>query len=129
MMLKANDQIGPYTLVRQLGHGAFGIVWLAERRGRLATTQVALKLILEEEPDLHALTQEAQVWAQVSGHPNVLPIIEAEVYDNQVVIVSEYAPDGSLHDWLKRNGGAAPSFDAAITMTLDILKGLEHLHS
>ena len=46
-MPNPNDQIGPYVLVRQLGRGAFGVVWLAERRGALVTTQVALKLLLE----------------------------------------------------------------------------------
>ena len=128
-MLRPNDQIGPYTLVRQLGHGAYGIVWLAERRGRIATTKVAVKLILDQDPDLHALTQEAQLWEQASGHPNALPIIEAEVYENQVVIVSEYATGGSLSEWLKKNGGAAPSIKSAVRMMGKILKGLEHLHS
>jgi len=34
----------------------------------------------------------------------LLSIIEADVYDGQVVIVSEYAPDGSLDGWVKRHG-------------------------
>jgi serine/threonine protein kinase len=128
-MPRPNEQIGPYTLVRQLGRGAFGTVWLAERRGALATTKVAIKLIMDDDPDLDAIGQESQVWAQVAGHPNVLSIIEADMYDGQVVIVSEYAPDGSLEGWLKRNGGRAPSLESATSMTTGILAGLEHLHS
>src|SRR5689334_833416 len=104
-MLKANDKIGPYVLIRQLGRGAFGVVWLAERRGAITTTKVALKLALDEDPDLAAIKQEADLWAEVGGHPNILPIIEADIYDGQVVIASEYAPDGSLEAWLKRNNG------------------------
>src|SRR5262245_37370148 len=127
-MPRANDRIGPYTLVRELGRGGFGVVWLAERRGAFATTQVALKLTLDDEPDLQAITQESQVWARLAGHPNVLPIIEADRYEGQVVIVSEYAPDGSLADWLKRHGGAAPTPVAAVAMASGILAGLEHLH-
>ncbi len=43
-MFHAGDNIGPYTLVRALGRGSFGEVWLAERRSSLLTIQVALKL-------------------------------------------------------------------------------------
>jgi serine/threonine protein kinase len=53
----------------------------------------------------------------------------ADVYGDQVVIVSQYAPDGSLAEWLKRNGGHAPSMRAAIEMADGIMAGLHHLHS
>jgi len=58
----------------------------------------------------------------------VLEFLAARVFDGQVVLVSEYAPDGSLKDWLKLYSGRAPSVEAAIRMTRGILAGLEHLH-
>jgi len=105
------------------------VVWLAERRGTLATTRVALKLPVLGDPDLAEIKREACVWVEASGHPNVLPVIEAEVYDGQVVIASEFAPDGSLADWLKRHGGRAPSAHAAVRMISGVLEGLAHLHA
>lgn len=128
-MLRANSEIGPYTLIKQLGKGAFGVVWLAEKRTAIATSQVAIKIALDEEPDLNSIKQEASLWSQIGGHPNVLPMIEANIYDGQVVIVSEYAPDGSLESWLKMNSGKAPTVEQAVNITLGILSGLEHLHS
>src|SRR5687768_540572 len=128
-MWQPEDRIGPYTLIRQLGRGSFGAVWLAERRSPLATTQVAVKLPLEAAPDLKAIAQESQLWARAGGHANVLPIIEADIYDGQVVIVSEYAPDGSLDNWLKKYGGVAPSLESAMAMVTGILAGLAHLHA
>jgi serine/threonine protein kinase len=127
-MAKPDDKIGPYTLVRRLGRGAFGVVWLAEKRTVLATTKVALKFPNDEDVDLDAVKQEAALWIQASGHPNVLTFIDADVYDGQVVIVSEYAPDGSLLKWLEAHGGRAPTVEAAVEMMLGILAGLEHLH-
>lgn len=129
IMFRQNDKIGPYILVRELGRGAFGVVWLAERRTSISTTRFALKLPIDAEIDIDAVKQEAAVWVRASGHPNVLPIIEADVYDGQIVIVSEYAPDGSLAEWLKRHEGKGPSIGAAVEMVSGILAGLEHLHA
>jgi serine/threonine protein kinase len=127
-MAHPDDKIGPYTLVQEIGRGHFGIVWLAEKRTTIATTRFALKMARDDNVDLEAFRQEAAIWVQASGHPNVLPIIEADVYAGQVVIVSEYAPDGSLTNWLRRHGGKAPYVETAVEMGLQILAGLEHLH-
>lgn len=126
-MFAEGSQIGPYTLIRKLGRGGFGEVWLAERRGKFVTTKVAVKLPHDEQVDHDTIKQEATLWEQASGHPNVLPIIDADEYDGQVVIVSEYAPDGSLEGWLKQNGKM--SVESALETTINILDGLEFLHS
>lgn len=126
-MFHAGQQIGTYILVQRLGRGGFGEVWLAERKSKFVTTKVAIKLPLDEQVDYEAIKQEATLWEQASGHPNILPIIEADEYDGQIVIVSEYASDGSLDEWLKRNGKM--SVEKAVETTIQILDGLEFLHS
>lgn len=126
-MFHANQQIGFYTLIKKLGRGGFGEVWLAERRAKFVTTKVAVKLPLDEQVDHEAIKHEATLWEQASGHPNIVPILDADEYDGQIVIVSEYAPDGSLEEWLKRHG--AMPIQLAIETTIQILDGLEFLHS
>ncbi|MFL6373843.1 MAG: protein kinase domain-containing protein [Pyrinomonadaceae bacterium] len=128
-MLKEGDMIGPYKLIRRIGKGAFGVVWLAEKKSALATTNVAIKIPADDTIEVEVVQREAAVWVSASGHPNVLPIIDADVYDDHIVIVSEFAPDGSLLDWLGRHQGKAPSIDDAVEIMLGILAGLQHLHS
>ena len=128
-MLRARDKIGPYVLIRKLGKGGFGEVWLAEEQDTIMAAQVALKIPFDEDADIEVIKKEATVWVKASGHPNVLPIIDADIYDGQLVLISEYAPDGSLKDWLKMHSGKASSVEVAIKITSGILAGLQHLHS
>lgn len=128
-MFRPNDQLGPFRLIEKIGRGTFGEVWLAEEKTSISSHRVALKLPNEEDVDLEAIRQEAHVWEEVKGHPNILPIIRADVVDGQIYIASEYAPDGSLSKWLRRSGGKAPTPAIARRMILGILAGLEHLHS
>lgn len=129
--MRAGSKIGPYTLLRKLGQGNFGVVWLGEKRSLFTKTQFALKFPLEEEIDLDSVRDEAERWQKASGHPNILPIVEADIYDDQVVIVSEFASDGSLEDLIrgdKKTGKTMP-LEKAVDITSGMLRGLEHLHS
>ncbi len=127
-MFRSGQQIGSYILVQRIGRGGFGEVWLAERRTKFVTTKVAVKLPLDEQIDAETIKLEATLWEQASGHPNVLPIIDADDYDGQIVIVSEYAPDGSLELLLEKTNGTLP-ISKAVELTIGILSGLEFLHS
>ncbi|GEM_PF-1992571 len=125
-MFVRGQQIGPYTLINRIGRGGFGEVWHAERRTEIVTTQVAIKFPLKDSIDLESIKQEAKIWAKASGHPNILPIIEANIYDGHIVIISEYASDGSL---LHRLSKGVMTIRDGIDMISGILSGLDFLHS
>lgn len=79
------DRIGPYRLVRVIGSGGMGTVYLAERSDGQFSQQVALKLSRPGElhPDrLAHLYHERQILASLQ-HPNI-----ARLYDGGVT------PDG-----------------------------------
>ncbi|MCD9187210.1 MAG: protein kinase [Pyrinomonadaceae bacterium] len=129
-MFKVGQQIGIYTLLRKLGQGGFGEVWLAEKTSesfRTFSKKVALKLPHSEQVDFSSIEKEANLWEQASGHPNVLPIIDADVIDGQIVIVSEFADGGSLADKLSAVG-KIPT-EKAVEYMRGILSGLQFLHS
>ncbi|MCU1289661.1 MAG: Serine/threonine protein kinase [Acidobacteria bacterium] len=126
-MFQAKQKIGQYELLKKLSKGGFGEVWLAEKKSPLVTKKVAIKLPFDEQIDFETLRQEATLWEEASRHPNVLPIIDADIYDGQAVIVSEYAEDGSLADRLKTEGKLPVR--QAVEITIGILSGLEYLHS
>ena len=127
-MSAPGDKVGPYTLVQQIGSGGFGVVWLAKKSSSIATVNFALKLPRDADINRDSIEREVDVWLRAGGHPNVLPLLEAEVYDNRLVIVSEYLPDGSLSDLLGRQNGTCP-IGEAVELVSGILAGLHHLHT
>ncbi|MEP7075320.1 MAG: protein kinase [Acidobacteriota bacterium] len=137
-MFIAGDKVGPYVLVRRLGDGGFGDVWLAEKSG-LITTRFALKLPKNEDIDSEAFRTEAAVWAQATGHTNIVPIISADTHsvnrggvtvsEGQTVIVSEYITGGSLQDRVNTTHDKFLDPEAALEMMIGILAGLDFLHT
>jgi eukaryotic-like serine/threonine-protein kinase len=126
-MFRSGDEIGHYTLIEKLGEGIFGEVWLAERRTPLSTERYALRLPSASLTDPEMIWQEGPRWQRLGGHRNVLPVVDVGEYDGQVFIAGEYAPEGSLEQWLKRNGRMA--FEEAVGTVIEVLEGLEFLHS
>ncbi len=55
-----------------------------------------------------------------------MPLVGARNFNGQIAIISEYAPDGSLEDFLRARGKI--SVEEAVEMTIGILEGLQHLH-
>ncbi len=132
-MLGKGDAVGDYKLVKFLGRGQFGEVWLAEKKLRLSTRSVnhALKFLPSpsDEAGLKSVEEEVDTWIEAGSHPNVMSVIDMLALDEHIVIVSDFAEGGSLGNWLKSNGGKAPSDEAALEMMIGILRGIEHLHA
>ena len=126
-MFRENQQIGSYTLIYKLGTGGFGEVWLAENRSTSPPEKVAIKLPRNDQISDQAIKDEIFNWSLAGKHKNILPIIECELFGNQIAIVSEFVSDGSLKDLLIKQEFLA--VEEALEITIGILNGLAHLHN
>jgi len=75
----AGEQVGPYTLERELGRGGMGMVWLAARSDGAYERQVALKLPhthLGGSATLRRFRRERDILATLS-HPNIAQFLDA----------------------------------------------------
>ena len=67
--LTPDARIGPYTLVRRLGQGAFAQVWLAVEEGALGfTKQVALKVFTRDKGESGELSDSIRNEIRLCGH-------------------------------------------------------------
>jgi serine/threonine protein kinase len=128
-MWQPNRRIAHYTLIRLLETHGLDELWLAERRGTISSCQVALKFLSLQYRGIDQAKQEASIWAQASGHRNILSFIEADVYGGLFVIASEYTPTGSLSQLLSERDRSPLPYNLAGDIILGILAGLEHLHA
>ncbi len=112
--IRVTDKV---TLVRPLGEGAMGSVWIATHA--TLKTEVAVKFIAEEltqlRPDAaERFTREATAAAQIKS-PHVVHMLDHGVMeDNTPYIVMELLNGESLHDCLEREGTLAPELVADI---------------
>ncbi|HEV8121842.1 MAG TPA: protein kinase, partial [Candidatus Polarisedimenticolia bacterium] len=90
----ASGTIGPYRLVRKLGEGGMGQVWLAEQTTPVQR-QVALKLIRAGMLDVEVLRRfeyERQSLA-IMEHPAIARVFDAgSTPEGQPYFVMEYVP-------------------------------------
>jgi eukaryotic-like serine/threonine-protein kinase len=97
----AGEQIGPYRLLRPIGQGGMGTVWLAERSDGVLTRPVALKLPLIATHPLmrQRLARERDILAQLT-HPNIARLYDAGVdAAGQPYLAMEYVEGVSITDY------------------------------
>jgi eukaryotic-like serine/threonine-protein kinase len=122
---------GRYRLLRSLGSGGMGRVWLARDevlRRDVAVKEVVLPIGLspEEHEELRQRTmREAQAAGRLS-HPNVVQIYDVVQSEDQPWIVMEYIRSRSLHQVINADGPLPP--DRAATIGLAVLAALAAAH-
>src|SRR5262245_35902393 len=123
---KTGDLIGPYRLVRPLGTGGMGSVWLAERRDMLQERPVALRLPRPawREAGLAArLAREREILAALN-HPNIARLYDAGIAaDGQPYLALEYVEGDRLDTYCARNELDIP---ARLRLFLQVARAVAH---
>lgn len=94
---------GRYRLLREIGVGGFGKVWLAADE-RLEDRQVAVKVFnaLASSRDVHRdLDREKSALARIT-HPGVVQILDVGDHDGNPYLVMQLVPGSNLTDLLQR---------------------------
>ncbi len=115
-------QVGHFKLIRMLGAGAFGAVWLAEDEtlGR----KVALKLQLSPEQDVDSLLHEAHTAAGLD-HPNIVSIYEVGRDGGRVFVASQYLDGLTLQNFLSQG---KPPARRACELAATVARALHYAH-
>lgn len=101
---RVGDQVGLYRLVRELGGGGMGTVWLAERTDGLINRPVALKLphAWKRAGLVERMAREREILATLN-HPNIARLYDAGLTaDGQPYLALEYVEGVAIDEYCRQ---------------------------
>jgi serine/threonine-protein kinase len=104
LSVRPSDRVGRFTILRSLGEGAMGIVYMAydESLDRC----IALKVLRRGLKKPESLAHEARALARVL-HPNVVQVYELGEHEGQPFVAMELVAGRSLRAWLRERPRSA----------------------
>jgi hypothetical protein len=117
-----------YTLLKRLGQGAMGVVYLGQALDR--DELVAVKLVLEFKKNPEAISRFKREILATSffDHENVVQIYEAgETDDGAYFMVLEYVRGEEIRDVLRREKRFSPV--QSVELIIQLLEGLSAAHN
>ena len=125
---RAGDTVGPYRLIRELGSGGMGSVWLAQRSDMLQGRQVALKLphgAWKRAGLAERMAREREILATLE-HPNIARLYDAGVAaDGQPWLALEFVEGERIDAYCRRL--ALPVRDR-VRLALQVVRAVAHAH-
>ena len=115
-----------YAVIRELGSGGMGTVYLAT--DRTLSREVAVKVLppsTREYLGPDRFQRELQIAARLS-HPHIVPLYEAGEADGLLYYVMAYVPGETLADRVRRDG--ALPLDEALRFTAEVGEALQYAH-
>lgn len=118
-----------YSIIRELGRGGMGAVYLARRdeTGGLVALKVLLPQVAADEKAREMFLREADN-ARALKHPNVVRLLDSGYADGAFFFTMEFCDGGAVDGLMKHNGGKL-ALDISAKIILQALDGLESIHT
>ncbi|XP_023795010.1 serine/threonine-protein kinase Nek8 isoform X3 [Cyanistes caeruleus] len=118
-----------YERIRVVGRGAFGIVHLCLRKADQ-------KLVILKQIPVEQMSKDERLAAQnecqvlkLLNHPNVIEYYENFLEDKALMIAMEYAPGGTLAEFIHKRCNSLLDEDTILHFFVQILLALHHVHT
>ena len=96
-------RFGTFRLLRRIGSGGMGVVYLAERCGTDFTQRVALKLLDGDAARVAELAARERRVLAALAHPNITAFVDAGIDGDRAWLAMEYVDGEPLLDYCERH--------------------------
>lgn len=126
--LAPGAQVGAYTIVRELGRGGMGRVYLARdtRLGRTVALKALAPHLLRDPLQRERLRREARAAAGLT-HSGICTVYALEEIDGELYIATEYVDGETLGEEIRR--GKRPTSDEVVRTARAIAAALASAHA
>ncbi|ETN02568.1 TKL/DRK protein kinase [Phytophthora nicotianae INRA-310] len=126
------DKRMPYESImyqRLLSKGSSGEVWLCKHNGQQIAIKRLLQIKQQKAESVQAFAEEIELTASLD-HPHIVTFVSVAWNTlNNLVMVMEYVPMGSLQSYLHQNADLLSWARDKIHMAVGIAQALDYLHS
>jgi serine/threonine protein kinase len=129
-MLEPGAHVGAYTIVRPIGAGGMGVVYLARHRhiGRDAAIKVLLPELTKNDDIVARFLTEARATAAIR-HPGIVEILDCDIDSSgRAYIVMEYLRGESLANCLARARRSLSSLPTVVSVGTQVANALSAAH-
>ena len=116
-----------YSLIRELGHGSFGEVWLANKQGD-KHHQIAIKFFKPLQPEDRELFLTEYQRSANFHHDNVLPSLFYGEWNNRLFIGMKFCEFGTATQFIGKLNPKKEDEKLLWNFIYDVASGLQYLH-
>eukprot|EP01061_Rhynchopus_euleeides_P019063 TRINITY_DN3137_c1_g2_i1.p1 TRINITY_DN3137_c1_g2~~TRINITY_DN3137_c1_g2_i1.p1 ORF type:complete len:1175 (+),score=355.67 TRINITY_DN3137_c1_g2_i1:108-3527(+) len=117
-----------YTIIRQLGKGGFGNVYLVRRHTDDAMISLK-KIICRCERDTRIARREVSILTSLPEHPGLVRILDSFAQDGAVCLVMPFYEQGDLSTFISQYPAPVLPEALVVSFSRQIAEVLTHLHS